>query len=118
VAQWGGISPRCDQPRGVQMVRWSPKERRLAVVWANADVAMNGVITASAGSNLVYSSGRMGCTYTFFALDRETGQVKIRHPLGNDPMFIDGGNNISLNDDRSLVFGSGRGVVRIRPIRP
>jgi hypothetical protein len=115
VAQWGGIDPRCDQPRGVQMVRWLPRERRLAVVWSNPDVAMNGVITASAGSNLIYSSGRIGCTYTFFGLDRLTGAVRIRQPLGNDAMFVDGGNNISLNDDRSLVYGSGRGIVRLRP---
>ena len=78
---------------------------------------MNGVITASSGSNLIYSSGRMGCTYTFFALDSATGAVRIRQPLGDDPMFVDGGNNISLNDDRSLVFGSGRGIVRLRPLR-
>jgi hypothetical protein len=115
VAQWGGINPRCDQPRGVQMVRWLPRERRLTIGWANGDIAMNGVITASLGSNLIYSSGRMGCTYTFFALDRATGQVRIRHPLGDGALFVDGGNNISLNDDRSLVFGSGKGIVRVLP---
>lgn len=115
IAQWGGINPRCNQPRGVQMARWLPVERRLAIIWANSDVAMNGVITASAGSNLIYSSGRMGCTYTFFGLDRKTGEIRIRQPLGDSSLFVDGGNNISLNDDRSLVFSSGSGVVRLRP---
>ena len=116
VSQWGGIDPKCDQPRGVQMVRWLPESRELKVVWANRDVAMNGVMTASAGSNLIYSSGRMGCTYTFFGLDRRTGDVRLQLPLGNDPFFADGGNNISLNDDRSLIYGSGGGIVRIRPL--
>ncbi len=118
VAQWGGIDPECDQPRGVQMVRWIPEERRLRVIWANPDVPLNGVITASSGSNLIYSSGRLGCIYTFFALDRRTGAVRIQKPLGDDPIFVDGGNNISLNDDRSLVFGSGSGLVRLRPTLP
>jgi hypothetical protein len=117
IAQWGGINPQCDQPRGVQMVRWDPARRSLRVVWANPEVAMNGVITASGGSNLIYSSGRIGCTYTFFGLDRLSGAVRIRLPLGNDAMFVDGGNNISLNDDRSLVFGSGKGLVRLLPSR-
>ena len=47
-------------------------------------------------------------------MHRPIGEVRIRPPPGNDAIFVDRGNKISLSEHRSLVFGAGKGFVRIR----
>jgi hypothetical protein len=114
-AQWNGFEPDCDPLNGVQKLRWSPQTRKLDVVWANNQVQMNGVLTYSKGSNLVYSSGRRNCTYYYWGLDWQTGEVKVEIPMGGDDRFLDQGNQSTVNDDRSIIFGSAKGIVRLRP---
>ena len=114
-AQWNGFSPDCNPLNGVQKLRWNPQTRKLNVVWAKAQVQMNGVLTYSKGSNLVYSSGRRNCTYYYWGLDWETGEIKVEIPMGTDERFSDQGNQSTINDDRSIIYGSARGIVRLRP---
>jgi hypothetical protein len=114
-AQWNGFDPPCDPVPGVQQVRWDPTVRRLALTWANPAVHMNGVLTHAAGSGLLYSTGRRGCIYRLVGLDWRTGEVRLDVPLGDDPRFIDPGNQIVVLPDRSLLYGSARGLVRIMP---
>lgn len=113
VAQWNGFKPDCNPLTGVQKLRWNPQTRKLDIAWATNQINMNGVLTYSAGSNLVYSSGRSNCTYYFYGLDWDTGAIKIAFPLGDDPQYLDQGNQSTLNDDRSIIFGTSKGILRI-----
>jgi hypothetical protein len=117
-AQWNGFAPPCDPVRGVQKLRWDPATRTMPVVWATDRINFNNVLTYSAGSGLVYGSGRRGCTYYFWGLDWRTGEVRLEIPLGDDARFLDQGNSVTLDDDRSVYFGSARGIVRVAPRQP
>lgn len=114
-AQWNGFKPPCNPVPGVQKLRWNPQARRLELIWANARVQMNGVLTYAAGSGLVYSSGRRDCVYRLYGLDWRTGEVVLDVAMGDDTRYLDQGNQIVPTADRSLLFGSEAGLVRIRP---
>jgi hypothetical protein len=123
-AQWNGLSPSCDPVPGVQKLRWDAARRELTLAWSNAAVAINGVLTIAAGSRLVYGSGRSrngtgnarnDCQYRYRGLDWDSGHVMLDVPLGDDRRFTDQGNQNTLAADRSIVYGSTGGLVRIRP---
>ena len=117
VAQYAGFWPKCDSPRGVQLARWDPASRRLTLLWANPEVPFNNVMTLSSGSGLLYGSGRdPDCNFVYRGLDRATGRVAFEVPIGKPNRFIDGGNTNALLDDRSIVFGVSRGMMRLRPV--
>jgi hypothetical protein len=114
-AQWSGFQPSCNPPVGVQKWRWDTGSRRMSLVWSNDRIAMNGVLTYAAGSGLVYQSGRRDCIYRLYALDWRSGEIMLDIPMGDDERFLDQGNQIVPTADRSLLFGSKKGLVRIRP---
>jgi hypothetical protein len=118
IAQYNGFEPDKNPAKGVQKLRWDPTTRTLPVVWATDAVNFNNVLTYSQGSNLVYGSGRREGIYHFWGLDWETGQVKLEVPLGDSPNFLDQGNQVTLNDDRSVMFSTATGIVRIWPTKP
>jgi hypothetical protein len=115
-SQWNGFQPGCNPLPGVQKWRWDPAARRMVLIWSNGGVHMNGVLTHAAGSGLVYQSGRRDCVYRLYALDWRSGEVVLDLPMGDDERFLDQGNQIVPTADRSLLFGSKRGLVRVRPI--
>ena len=115
-AQWNGIAPKEDPVPGVQKLRWSPQTRTLDVVWATDAVALNNILTYSDGSGLVYGTGLAVGTdvYHFYALDWATGAVVLDLALGDGDEFIDGGNQLTMLGDRSMVYGSGSaGLVHV-----
>ena len=114
-AQWNGFSPPCTPVPGVQKTVWDPVRRTLSLAWETGAVNMNGVTTVSAGSALVYGSGRRDCVYRYYGLDWATGATKLDIPMGNDPRYLDQGNQSTLAADRSILFGTAKGLVRIRP---
>jgi hypothetical protein len=117
VAQFAGFRPRCQPPQGVQMARWDPAENRLRLLWSNPNVQFNNVMTISWGSNLVYGVGRgERCNYVYRGLDRQSGRIAFSVPLGRSGNFLDQGNSHALNDDRSIIFGTSNGMVRMRPV--
>lgn len=120
VAQYVGFfKADCEVPRGVQMARWNPDRNKLGLLWSNGDVPFNNVMTISFGSNLVYGSGKdADCNFVYRGLDRATGAVKIEHRLGASEDFLDGGNSNAVLPDRSIIYGIGKGMVRIRPLGP
>jgi hypothetical protein len=119
LAQYAGFAPRCDAPRGVQMARWNPAKRILELVWANPDAQFNNIVTLSTGSGLLYGVGRgENCQYVYRGLDRLTGRAAFSVPLGLSKDFLDQGNSHALNDDRSVIFGTAGGMVRMRPVGP
>lgn len=114
LAQYNGFFP-IRPLTGVQKLRWSPVSRTLDIVWATDAVNMNGVMTYSAGSNLLYSSGRRNGIYHFYAVDWDSGAVALDIPMGRRDDYRDQGNQSTLNDDRSIIFGTSGGIVRIYP---
>jgi hypothetical protein len=116
-AQWNGFKPGCNPLPGVQKLRWDPAARTLRLAWRTDAMNLNGVLTHSLGSGLVYSTGRRDCVYRLYGLDWATGDVVLDVPLGNDARYLDQGNQIVPAADRSLVFGTARGLVRVRPYR-
>ncbi len=120
VAQYVGFfKAKCDAPRGVQMARWDPTEKRLKLLWANPEAPFNNVMTISFGSQLLYGSGRdRDCNFVYRGLDRNTGSVEFAQALGTADDFLDGGNTNALLPDRSIIYGIGDGLMRIRPVSP
>ena len=117
VAQYAGFWPRCNAPRGVQMVRWDPSSRLLKLDWTNPDVHFNNVMTISGASSTLYGIGRgAGCRQTYRGLDMATGRELFSLPLDTGDRFEDAGNTHALNDDRSIIFGVSQGMARLRPV--
>lgn len=115
IAQYNGFRPECNPVKGVQKLRWNPQTRSLEVIWATDEINFNNVPTYSEGSNLVYGTGRRDCVYHFWGLNWDTGAVEVEIPLGDSPEYLDQGNQITINDDRTVFFASSSGLVRIRP---
>lgn len=115
IAQYNGFRPGCNPVRGVQKFHWNPLTRSLELVWATDQINFNNVLTYSKGSNLVYGSGRRDCVYYFWGLNWDTGTVELEIPLGDSRDYLDQGNQVTINDDRTAFFGSATGIVRIHP---
>jgi len=114
IAQWAGFNPDCTPPKGVQRVDWNESARRFELVWANPDIHFNGIPTASARTGLVYGTGRgEGCTYSYRAIDIDTGSLRIDVPLSDDDAFTDQGNQQAIANDGSIVVGVRRGTLRL-----
>jgi hypothetical protein len=116
VARWNGLRPPTNPEPGVHKVRWDPDTDTLALVWSNSHVALNNVPTYSHGAKLVYGSGPRAGLYHFYGLDWATGETRLDVPLGAGGLYLDQGNQVVLLPDRSAVFGTLRGMVRIRPL--
>ena len=107
----------CPTVKGVQKFRWNPSTRSLDQVWENKTLNLNGVLTYSEGSNIVYSSGRNDrtCAFHFYGLDWDTGKVVIDKPMANSKDFFDGGCTALIGDfDRRCIFSTETGIVQIR----
>jgi hypothetical protein len=116
VAQYAGFNPKCDSPRGVQKLHWDSVANVFRIDWTRADVQFNNVMTISAGSGLVYGVGLgKGCRHIYRGLDLASGATRIELPLGIGRGYLDQGNTHALLDDRSIVFGTTNGMMRIRP---
>ncbi len=113
-AQYNGFTQKCNPAPGVQKLTWNPVSRTLSVAWTNNTINLNNVLTYSQGSNLVYGTGRKNCTYYFWALDWNSGQVKIEKALGNDSIYNDQGCGNQISDDGSLVYSGAKGLVEIK----
>jgi hypothetical protein len=116
VAQYNGLRPSCQPLGGVQKLLWNPTSRQLELVWANEEVSLNNVLTYSVGSDLLYGSGRKDCSYHFYGLDWDSGETVLDLPMGDDEIFLDQGNQVTINSDRSIIFGGLEGHVRIRVV--
>jgi len=115
-AQWNGIFPVVGPVKGCQKLRWDSSQRKLDVAWSRADININNVPTFSVPTGLVYGSGREGSEFFYYGLDWKTGETRVRVSMGRSNDVFDGGNQQTILPDRSIVFGSKAGIVRIRPI--
>jgi hypothetical protein len=85
------------------------------VVWATDAVNFNNVMTYSVGSNLVYGTGRRNSIYYFWGLDWDTGKIAVEIPLGDNDDYLDQGNQVTIAENKTILYGSARGIVRLRP---
>ncbi len=116
-AQYNGFSPGCENQKGVQKVSWDTFANRFSIAWATNEININGVLTYSSNSGLVYGSGREAdCNYYFYALDWETGALKIRYSLGNSPKYNDQGNNVLIDEFGNAIFCTEEGLLLIRSL--
>jgi hypothetical protein len=123
VAQFNGfLGYPCINTKGVQKIHWDTISNTFSVAWQNNSINMNGVLTYSKRSNLVYGSGKEAdCNYYFYGLDWNTGAVALRKLLGpstgtnNDP-FYDAGNNNIIDETGSVYFPGGKSLIKLEKI--
>jgi hypothetical protein len=117
LANYGGYRAAPDV-KGVVSVIWDAGTKQWRLAWSNGDIQMNGVTSISGGANLVYSSGVEADNQVYMYGIRfsgtEAGKVKLRLPIGPADQFLDQGNNTIINDDGSVIYGTARGIVRLR----
>ena len=120
IAQFNGFLGQGKKPmKGVQKVRWNVDTDRFEIQWVNTEINMNGVLTYSKGSNMVYGSGReAGCNYYYYGLDWDTGELVFRKHLGkackwlNNP-WDDGGCQQIIDEDGNLYYAGGASLVKL-----
>lgn len=120
IAQFNGFLGQGKKPlKGVQKVRWNTNKNQFDLQWVNTDINMNGVLTYSVGSNMVYGSGReVNCNYYYYGLDWDTGQLKFRKHLGKMckkffNYLDDGGNQQIIDENGNLFYAGGGSLVKL-----
>lgn len=123
IAQFNGfLGYDCENIEGIQKFRWDNANDQWQLEWVNDDLNMNGVLTYSEGSGLLYGSGKEeDCNYYYYGLDWDTGQAALRILLGpegsflDDP-FYDAGNNNIITEDGNIYFPGGGSLVKVQVV--
>lgn len=141
---WGASpDARPDVATGIVAVRYAAAGGGFEVAWENPDIQVNSVTAISGGANLVYGSGadeETGRTYLYgfllegddrgpagtVVLQEDLGAAPFREPRRGGSLFLPGdlrfekgeyfdrGNNVVINDDKSLIMTGDRSLVRVR----
>ncbi len=120
IAQFNGfLGYGCDNLKGVQKFRWNTEEDKFELLWVNDEVNINGVLCYAVGSGLLYGSGKEeDCVYYYYGLDWESGETRMRLPLGRegtfpDDPFYDQGVNQIIDEEGSIYYSGSRSLVKI-----
>jgi hypothetical protein len=116
-AQYNGFfGQSCQTLKGVYKCEWNPSTHKWGIKWARNDLNINGVLTYSVASNLVYGSGRENdCCYYYYGLNWDTGQTVWKLKLGTAKKFDDPGCANVVGEDGSLIFATQTGIIRLLP---
>ncbi|GMN11666.1 hypothetical protein MTsPCn9_28490 [Croceitalea sp. MTPC9] len=125
IAQFNGfLGQGSNTLKGVQKIHWNSDENKFEIAWVNKDINMNGVLTYSVGSNLVYGSGREdNCNYYYYGLDWDTGLVKFKKYLGKSCKALknpldDGGCNNIIDEEGNIYYAGGASLVKLEIVKP
>ncbi|MEL6917558.1 MAG: hypothetical protein AAFO99_07485 [Bacteroidota bacterium] len=125
IAQFNGFLGQGKNPlKGVQKVHWNIEKNIFELAWVNTDINMNGVLTYSKGSNLVYGSGREEkCNYYYYGLDWDSGKLRFRKHLGKVCKWLknpldDGGCQQIIAEDGSIYYAGGASLVKLEKRTP
>ena len=120
VANWTGLWPYGKKDRaGLAKYGWNAEENKFENVWVNTEVALpNSMQALSAGSGMVYAVGRRKSSkkersWTFEAIDWETGASSFHIPLGPEKMNNATGSGIQVGWDGDIVFMTPKAACRI-----
>lgn len=123
IAQFNGfLGYDCTNLKSVQKISWDTLSNQFSIAWATDSVNMNGVLTYSEGSNLLYGSGKEeDCNYYYYGLNWETGDVELRILLGPEGSFVDdpyydAGNNNIIDDQGNIYFPGGGSLVKVEVV--
>jgi hypothetical protein len=124
IAQFNGfLGQKSPTVKGVQRIGWSPQKRQFEVKWVNDKINMNGVLTYSKGSNMVYGSGlEDDCQYFYYGLDWATGELKLKVLLGKSCKklanpFDDGGNANVISENGEIYFAGGASIIKLEKVK-
>ncbi|MEM7510562.1 MAG: T9SS type A sorting domain-containing protein [Bacteroidota bacterium] len=125
IAQFNGfLGYDCVNNKGVQKFTWDTASNNLKLAWAINDLNMNGVLSYSAGSNLVYGTGKEAdCNYYYYGLNWDSGDMDLRLLLGaeedfpDDPFYDQGVNHI-IDEDGSIYFSGSRSLIKLEKVQP
>ena len=125
IAQYNGfLGQECPTIKGVQKIRWDTIRNEFFLQWVNDSINMNNVLTYSAGSNIVYGSGKEDdCSYYFYGLDWDSGEILIRQFLGEElgvagfqEPFDDAGAGVVIDEFGDVYFPGGGSLVKIEKV--
>jgi hypothetical protein len=124
MAQFNGfLGQPCMTRKGVQKVHWDTLSNALSIAWSDTSININGVLTYSEGSNLVYGSGKEAdCNYYYYGLDWNTGGVVMRTLLGPEQgafflnVFDDGGNGNVIDEEGNIWYTGGSSLVKLEVV--
>ncbi len=121
IAQFNGfLGYGCDNKKGVSKFRWNEINNQFGLEWTNNTVNMNGVLSYSSGSNLVYGTGKeLDCNYYYYGLNWDTGNIELSYLLGQeetfpDDPFYDQGVNHIIDVDGSIYYSGSRSLVKLQ----
>jgi hypothetical protein len=104
-------------PYGAEKFEWDPDTRTMATAWVNETVSIpNGIPSMSSATNLLYGVGQGRFhTWTFEALDWDTGESVFSFPYGATPAFNSAFAATEIGLDGHLYTGTTLGFARMRP---
>lgn len=120
IAQFNGfLGYDCDNLKGVSKFAWNTSSDKLELEWTNDEINMNGVLSYSSGSNLVYGTGKeIDCNYYYYGLNWDNGNMELRLLLGmeeafpDDPLYDQGVNHI-IDEDGSIFYSGSRSLIKL-----
>ncbi|MFC2027969.1 hypothetical protein ACFLU3_04715 [Chloroflexota bacterium] len=104
------------QPFGCEKFEWNAQTRKLESVWANTEISLpNAVPTMSATTNLIYSIGSRGGTWTLEAIDWDTGESAWYYEIGDKTRHNSAFATCEVGPNSTIYYGTYFGCIRIHP---